>query len=310
MSKRVLLAGATGVIGRELVPMLRGRGHRVTALVRDPSRAAGLAVDDIVVADALDAPAVRSAVLSARPQVVVHQLTALRVSTGEGMETTARLRIEGTTNLVRAAVRAGARRIVAQSIAFATAPRGGGVLTEDAPLFFDAPDPGWSRTVRAVAELEHTVLGTHDITGLVLRYGSLYGPGTLYHPDGAIGAAVGRGRFPLPESAAGVTSFLHVADAASAAVAAVESEIGGVFNVSDDEPAEAATWVPAYARMLGAPPPRTVPVMLIERMSGWLTGYQLTAMRGAANGYAKRVLGWRPRTPSWRTGLEVASLGP
>ncbi|MGP3940015.1 NAD-dependent epimerase/dehydratase family protein [Streptomyces sp. 6N106] len=303
MTARVLVAGATGVIGRALVPLLRARGHHVTALVREPSRAAGLALDGVVVADALEAGAVRAAVLSARPEVVVHQLTALRGSTAEGFERTARLRTEGTAQLIAAAEAAGAERMVAQSIAFATAPRGGPVLTEDAPLYVDAPDPGWALTTRAIAELERRVLGAAHLSGTVLRYGTLYGPGTLYHRAGAIGGAVARGRLPLPEPAAGVTSFLHIEDAARAAVCAVEADTDGVFNVADDDPAEAAVWLPEYARLLGAPPPRTVPSQLAERLLGWLTGYQLTAMRGAANDRARRALNWEAAVPSWRTRL-------
>lgn len=303
MTARVLVAGATGVIGRALVPLLRAGGHHVTALVREPSRTAGLALDGVVVADALEGEAVRAAVLSARPEVVVHQLTALRGPAPEGFERTARLRTEGTAHLIAAAEAAGAERMVAQSIAFATTPRGGPVLTEDAPLYVDAPDPGWALTTRAIAELERRVLGVAHLSGTVLRYGTLYGPGTLYHRGGAIGGAVARGRLPLPESAAGVTSFLHIEDAARAAVCAVEADTDGVFNVADDDPAEAAVWLPEYARLLGAPPPRTVPAQLAERLLGWLTSYQLTAMRGAANDRVRQSLNWKPSAPSWRTRL-------
>ncbi|MBA6434667.1 NAD-dependent epimerase/dehydratase family protein [Streptomyces sp. GMR22] len=303
MTARVLVAGATGVIGRALVPLLSARGHHVTALVREPSGAASLSPDGVVVADALDAEAVRAAVLSARPEVVVHQLTALRGPTAEGLEHTARLRTEGTAHLIAAAEAAGARRMVAQSIAFATAPDGGPVLTEDAPLHVDAPDPGWALTARAIAELERRVLGAAHLSGTVLRYGTLYGPGTLYHHGGAIHDAVARGRLPLPDPATGVTSFLHVEDAARAAVRAVEADTDGVFNVADDDPAEAAVWLPEYARLLGAPPPRTVPAPLAERMLGWLTAHQLTAMRGASNDRIRQALDWKPSIPSWRTRL-------
>jgi nucleoside-diphosphate-sugar epimerase len=303
MRARVLIAGATGVVGRGVVPLLRDRGYHVTALVRKPSLAAGPDLDGIVVADALDARAVRSAVLSARPDVVVHLLSALRASTVKGLEETARLRTQGTGNLVTAAEAAKASRIVAASIAFATAPAGGPVLTEDAPLYLEAPDPGWALTVRAVAEHERLVLGTAGLSGIVLRYGTLYGRCTHYHPTGGIGGLVAGGKLPLPEPAAGVTSFLHVADAARAAVRAVEADSGGVFNVTDDEPSTADVWVPEYARLLGAPPPRTVPARLAERMLGWFTGYQLTAMRGGANDKARQELGWQPSVPSWRAGL-------
>ena len=304
MTGRLLLAGATGVVGRELVPMLRARGYQVTAHVRDPARLAGIEIDDVVVADALDATAVREAVISAKPDVVIHQLTALRQSSAEGLEQTARLRTEATQTLIDAAREAGASRFVAQSISFCTAPTGGPVLAEDAPLYLDAPDPGWARTISAVAEHERLVLTTPDLTGMVLRYGTLYGPGTLYHPTGLVGSSVARGRMPLPESADGVTSFLHIEDAARAAVAAVESEdIGGVFNVTDDDPATAADWVPAYARLLGAPVPRTMPTPMVQRLLGWFTTYQLTAMRGAANDQVRRALRWTPSVPSWRARL-------
>ena len=303
MTGRLLLAGATGVVGRALVPLLRARGYRVTALVRDPARTAGIELDEIIVADALDVLAVREAVISAKPDVVLHQLSALRGPATAGMEQTARLRTEATRTLVEAARAAGAVRFVAQSIAFCTAPTGGPVLAEDAPLYLDAPDPGWARTVRAVAEHERLVLTAPDLTGMVLRYGTLYGPGTLYHPTGFMGDAVARGRLPLPESADGVTSFLHIEDAARAAVEAVETNIGGVFNVTDDEPATAADWVPAYARLLGAPVPRTIPTGILERLHGWPIAYQLTEMRGAANDRARRELGWEPWVPNWRTRL-------
>ena len=306
MTTRVLLAGATGVVGRSLVPLLRARGYQVTALVRDPARAAGLDLDEVLVADALDEPAVRAAVDSARPDVVVHQLTALRQSIAEGLEQTSRLRTEGTRILVDAARAAGVGKVVAQSISFCTAPIGGPVLAEDAPLYLDAPDAGWASTVGAVAEHERLVLTTPDVTGIVLRYGTLYGPGTLYHRTGAVGGAVARGRMPLPENADGVMSFLHVEDAARAAVDAVqaaEANISGLFNITDDEPATAADWLPAYASALGAPAPRTMPAKMAERLLGWFTAYQLTAMRGAANGRAAEALGWKPSLPSWRAQL-------
>jgi nucleoside-diphosphate-sugar epimerase len=306
MTTRVLLAGATGVVGRPLVPLLRARGHHVTALVRDPARAAGLDLDEIIVADALDEPTVRAVVDSARPDVVLHQLTALRQPIALGLEQTSRLRTEGTRILVEAARAAGVGKVVAQSISFCTAPIGASVLTEDAPLYLDAPNAGWAATVGAVAEHERLVLNTPDVTGIVLRYGTLYGPGTLYHSTGAVGGSVARGRLPLPESAAGVMSFLHVEDAARAAVDAVgaaEANISGLFNVADDEPAAATDWLPAYAALLGAPAPRTVPTKMAERLLGWFPAYQLTALRGASTARAAEALGWKPSLPSWRARL-------
>ncbi|MFI7294958.1 NAD-dependent epimerase/dehydratase family protein [Streptomyces sp. NPDC050121] len=302
---RILVAGATGVVGRPLVGALRARGHQVAALVREEARAPE--ADEVVVADALDRDAVRSAVSAARPEAVVHQLSALRLlrdDPPEAFAQTARLRTEGTAHLVEAARAAGARRLVAQSIAFAAAPAGPTVLDEDAPLYVDAPDPGWAATVRAVAELERLVLsGAPGLAGVVLRYGALYGPGTAYARDGGTGQRVLAGKLPLPEGGAGITSFLHVEDAVGAAVAAVESEATGVFHVTDDEPAPAARWLPHYARTLGAPPPRPVPAALARRLLGWFMTHQLTTARGAAGDRARTTLGWKPQRPDWRDGL-------
>ncbi|MEU3784953.1 NAD(P)-dependent oxidoreductase [Streptomyces sp900129855] len=302
---RILVAGATGVVGRPLVDALRARGHHVGALVREEARAPE--ADEVLVADALDRDAVRTAVSAARPEVVVHQMSALRLlrdDPPEAFAQTARLRTEGTAHLVEAARAAGARRLVAQSIAFAAAPAGPAVLDEDAPLYMDAPDPGWAATVRAVAELERLVLSdAFGLAGVVLRYGALYGPGTAYARDGGTGQRVLAGKLPLPEGGAGITSFLHVEDAVGAAVAAVESQATGVFHVTDDEPAPAARWLPHYARTLGAPPPRTIPAALAPRLLGWFMTHQLTTARGAAGDRARATLGWKPQRPDWRDGL-------
>ncbi|MDX3519147.1 NAD(P)-dependent oxidoreductase [Streptomyces scabiei] len=304
---RILVAGATGVIGKPLVGALRARGHEVSALVRPESRERAPEADGTVYADALDREALLSAVSAVRPEVVVHQMTALRLL-GEdpvgAFGLTARLRTEGTANLMEAAREAGAGRLVAQSVGFAAAPAQVPVLDEDAPLYVDAPDPGWAATVRAVAELERLVLDSgQPLAGAVLRYGTLYGPGTLYARDGGAAQAVRAGQLPLPGDGSGITSFLHVEDAVGATVAAVESEATGVFHVTDDEPAPAAQWLPHYARALGGPAPRTVPADLAPRLLGWFLAHQLTAAHGAANDRARTTLGWKPLRPSWREGL-------
>ncbi|MFI9580570.1 NAD-dependent epimerase/dehydratase family protein [Streptomyces sp. NPDC052236] len=300
---RVLVAGATGVVGHPLVGALRARGHQVSALVRAASRAEAPDADAVVTADALDREALLSAVSAARPEVIVHQMTAFRLLGDDpagAFALTARLRTEGTANLIAAARAAGARRLVAQSIAFAAAPAGEPVLDEDAPLYLQAPDPGWAATVGAVAELERLVLGSPDLAGVVLRYGALYGAGTAYARTGGTGQSVLAGRLPLPGGASGITSFLHVEDAVGAAVSAVESDAVGLFHVTDDDPAPAAQWLPHYARTLGGPPPRTIPAALAPRLLGWFTAHQLTAARGAANARARTALGWKPLRPSWR----------
>ncbi|WP_328346726.1 NAD(P)-dependent oxidoreductase [Streptomyces violaceus] len=301
---RVLVAGASGVVGHPLVGALRARGHHVSALVRDGARAPD--ADEAVVADALDRASLLPAVSAARPDVVVHQLTALRLLRDDpagAFAQTARLRTEGTAHLVEAARAAGTRRLVAQSVAFAAAPAGDPVLDEDAPLYVDAPDPGWAATVRAVAELERQVLSGAGLSGLVLRYGTLYGPGTAYARTGGTGQRVLAGKLPLPGGGPGITSFLHVEDAVGATVAAVESEATGALHITDDEPATAAEWLPHYARTLGAPVPRGVPAAMAPRLLGWFTAHQLTAARGASNGRARTTLGWKPLRPSWRDGL-------
>ncbi len=301
---RVLVAGATGVLGRPLLDHLRHAGHQVTAMVR--TAAAAAPSGDTVVADGLDPAAVTAAVRAARPDVIVHQMTALRGLSADALRATARLRTEGTANLIAAAHAAGVRRLVAQSIAFAAEPSGGPVVDEDAPLYLAAPDPAWADTVRAVAEMERQVLGgpvLDGFAGVVLRHGVLYGPGTAYARDGHTGQAVLRGRLPLVEAGSGVTSFVHVEDAAAATVAAVESSVTGVFHVTDDEPAPAAQWLSALGERLGGPPPRSVPGPLAVRLLGWFPAFQLTAMRGAANERARTALGWKPMRSTWRTGL-------
>ncbi|MEV4864456.1 NAD-dependent epimerase/dehydratase family protein [Streptomyces ossamyceticus] len=303
---RILVAGATGVIGHPLVGALRARGHEVSALVRQESRERAPEADHVVSADGLDREALLSAVSAVRPEVVVHQMTALRLMGDDPVAAfglTARLRTEGTANLMEAARAAGAGRLVAQSIAFAAAPAEELVLDEDAPLYVDAPDPGWAATVRAVAELERLVLDSGPLADAVLRYGTLYGPGTLYARDGGAAQAVRAGHLPLPGNGAGITSFLHVEDAVAATVAAVESEATGVFHVTDDDPAPAAQWLPHYAQVLGGPAPRTIPADHAPQLLGWFLAHQLTAAHGAANDRARTALGWKPLRPSWREGL-------
>ncbi|AHH95627.1 NAD-dependent epimerase/dehydratase family protein [Kutzneria albida] len=310
---RVLLAGATGVIGRALLPLLRGERHHVTVLVRDQAAAAELDVDRVVVADLLDRHAVHAAVFSAAPEVVVHQATALRPGTGdtrwEVFERTARVRTEGTANLVDAALASGTRRVVAQSIAFATAPHGGPLLDEEAPLYLDPPDAVWSTTVRAIAELERLVLHTSGVEGVVLRYGTLYGRDTAYDLNGPFGQAVRLGKLPLIGDGTGINSFLHVEDAADAAATAVMSRATGLFNIVDDDPATARTWLPHYARAFDGPHPRQVPAELGARLLGWFAAHQQTRLRGASNRKAREQLGWRPGVSSWRNGQRLCLVG-
>ena len=239
----------------------------------------------------------------ASPDAVIHQLTSLppRIDFADPnvFDANNRVRIEGTRVLVDAALATGARRVVAQSIAFVYAPSGDRIKAEDAPLFTDAPPP-LGGVVAAVAELERLVTGTAGIDGLVLRYGLLYGPGTFHDRRGRTAADIVAGRVPLVEGATGMYSWLHVEDAASAAVAALERGAPGIYNVVDDEPAPQPEWLPVLAQALRADPPAAadaLPPPSAPEMS-W---------HGACNAKAKRELGWRPRYGSWREGF-AASL--
>jgi nucleoside-diphosphate-sugar epimerase len=309
---KVFLAGATGVIGRRLTPMLVEAGHEVTAITRSEAKTQALreAGAEPVVCDVFDAEALREAVVAASPQVVLHELTDLppTLDPRKMEEQTAgndRIRTEGTRNLVGAAVVAGAKRIVAQSIAFAYAPTGGSVKSEDEPLFEDAPWP-WSRSVRALEELERLVTQTEGIEGIVLRYGFFYGPGSAYAGGGYIAREVRRRRFPLVGSGGGVFSYIHVDDAAAATLAAVERGRPGIYNIVDDDPAPMRDWLPHYAEALGAKKPFRVPKLIARLVAGAYTTQMATELRGASNERAKRELDWTPRYPSWRQGFREA----
>jgi nucleoside-diphosphate-sugar epimerase len=310
---RVLVAGAGGVIGRPLVRRLAAAGHDVTALTRSAAKQGMLADAGAspVICDAMDAPALAGAVAAARPDVVVNQLTALpaRINPrriGRDLAQTSRLRREGTRNLMTAAAAAGVAHAVAQSVAFAYAPGGDGLRSEGDRLYLDAHG-AFGEMVAAIAELEHQTLGTPGIRGAVLRYGFFYGPGTSYAADGSIAADVRRGRFPVAGDGSGTFSFIHGEDAARATVAVIEQGAVGVWNIVDDEPAALADWLPAYAAMLAAPPPRRVPAWLARMAVGPYGAYLMTQMPGAANGHARETLGWRPERPTWRQQLAEAA---
>lgn len=310
---KVFVAGATGALGRRLVPMLVESGHEVTGMTRTPGktellRRLGAAP---VVADALDAEAVSTAVGDSAPDVVVHQLTALSGSLDprhydRDFAATNRLRTEGTDHLLAAARASGVRRFIAQGYAGWTLARTDGpVATED-----DPPEP-FRRGFAALRHLEHAVTGAEGIEGLVLRYGAFYGPGTSLwlDPPGDHVAAVRGRKFPLVGDGAGVWSFIHVHDAAAATAAAVERGGSGVYNVVDDDPAPVRDWLPFLADTLGAPPPRRVPRWLARILAGEAVTVMMTEVRGASNEKAKRVLGWRPSYASWRRGF-VEGLRP
>jgi nucleoside-diphosphate-sugar epimerase len=310
---RIFIAGATGAVGRRLVPLLFQGGHQVTAMTRTAGKAAGLraAGADPVVADALDREAVLAAVTAARPEVVVHELTDLAGmrdfrKVDEGFAATNRLRTEGTDHLVAAARAAGARRFVAQSFAGWPFPRTGGpVKTEDDPLDPDPP-AALRPTLDAIRHLEAAVLGAPGLEGVVLRYGGFYGPGTSAGDGGFMLDDLRRRRFPLVGGGTGVWSFVHIDDAAAATAAAVERGGPGIYQIVDDDPAPVSAWLPALAAAIGAPPPRRVPAWAARLLASEHGVVLMTQVRGASNAKARRELGWRPAHPSWREGFRTA----
>jgi 2-alkyl-3-oxoalkanoate reductase len=309
---RIFLAGATGALGQSLVPLLVDAGHEVTGMTRSQQNAERLraAGAEAAIADGLDRDAVMAAVTAARPDAVVHQLTGLaglsNLRDFDGaFALTNRLRTEGTDNLLAAARAAGARRFVAQS--YAGWPSGfssGPVTTEDDPL---DPDPV-SNMRESQAAIRHLERATVEAGGLVLRYGGFYGPGTGLGPGGEQLAAVRKRQFPVVGDGGGVWSFIHIHDAATATVAAVERGAPGVYNIVDDDPAPAREWLPVLAAAAGAKPPRHIPRWLARMVAGEAIATMMTEIRGASNAKAKRELGWTPAYPSWREGF-AATLG-
>jgi 2-alkyl-3-oxoalkanoate reductase len=306
-SLRIFIAGASGTLGRRLVPQLVARGHHVTGTTRsraDELRALGA---EPVIVDPLDAAALREAVVRAEPDVVVHQLTALAKlgmarNFDKAFATTNRLRTEGTDNLIAAARAAGARRLVWQSFAgWPYARHGAQIKTEDDPL--DPQPPADIReTLRAIRHLEDAVTSARDMEGFVLRYGGFYGPGTSIDSDGEHSELVRRRRFPIGGAGTGIWSFVHIDDAAAATVAAIEGGTPGIYNVVDDDPAAVKEWLPALASQLGAPAPRRLPGWLVRLAAGPQAYSMMTRTRGASNAKAARELGWRP-AHSWRQGF-------
>jgi nucleoside-diphosphate-sugar epimerase len=309
---KIFLAGATGALGRQLVPRLVERGHEVTGMTRSESKRQ--LVQELggrpVVADALAPESVADAVARAEPEVIVHQLTAIPHALdmrhfARDFAQTNRLRTEGTDHLLAAARAVGVRRFVAQSYAPAVFARvGGPVKTEQDPV--DANPPNEVRTtLEAIVHLERAVTGATWTEGVVLRYGGFYGPGTnvSFGPEGTMVEAVRKRKLPLVGDAGGVWSFIHIEDAAEATVRAIEGGGRGVYNVVDDEPAAVAEWLPAAAAAWGGSAPRRVPRWLGRLFAGEFATVMMTEARGASNAKAKRELGWAPRYASWREGF-------
>ena len=303
---RVFVAGATGAVGRYLIPMLVKAGHQVTGLSRSPEKADGprrMGAEGVV-ADALDRAAVLSAVQEARPDAVIHQLTAIPAKLNprrlaEDFALTNRLRTEGTDYLLEAARASGATRFIAQSFGgYMWAREPGPPMSEE-----EARDPeSITGVVAAIAHVERVV---PEGGGVVLRYGSFYGPGTGLSSDGATVAQIRAREFPIVGKGAGVWSFLHVEDAARATVTALDRGAPGIYNIADDEPAAVAEWLPYLAEVLGAKAPRRVPEW-VARLAAGANVMAVTRARGISNAKAKRELGWTPVWGSWREGFRRA----
>jgi len=305
---RVFVAGASGVIGRRLVPQLIERGHEVVATTRRAEKHKSLSALGATVArmDGLDAASVGEAVARAEPDVIVHQMTALTGVSDlrrfdEEFATTNELRTRGTDYLLAAADAVGVRRFVAQSYTGWPNERvGGAVKTERDPLDSDPPRHQ-RRSIEAIGYLERTVT-TSSPEGLVVRYGSLYGPGTSMANEYA--ELIRTRKLPVVGSGTGVWSFIHADDAAAATVRAVETGDAGLYNIVDDDPAAVATWLPYLAAVLGAKPPHRVPVWLARFAVGEVGVSVMTRVRGSSNAKARRELGWEPRWSSWRSGFK------
>ncbi|HEY1452543.1 MAG TPA: NAD(P)-dependent oxidoreductase [Roseiarcus sp.] len=306
---RVLIAGATGALGSRLVSLLVRAGHRVTGVTRTSAKAAEIerAGATPAIVDALDRRLVRDLVLEARPEVVIHEMTALANASDlthfdRSFAMTNRLRTEGLDHLLAAARESGARRVIAQSFCgWPYARTGGPVKTEEEPLDPNPPRE-FRKTLDAIRHLENAVAGAAEFEGLVLRYGAFYGPRSGLF-DGPMVDQLRRRRVPLIGDGGGWWSFLHLDDAAAATALAVVKGAPGLYNIVDDDPAPVRDWLPAFAAMLGAKPPRRIPRWVAQIAAGEHLVAMMTENRAGSNLKARRELGWSPTHQSWRTGF-------
>lgn len=300
---RIFIAGATGAIGNPLVNRLLAEGHEVFGMSRSKERAQQIAVLGAtpVIADALNATSVLEAVKLAQPEVIIEMLTSLpKVYTPQAMkeagELDKKLRIEGGANLQKSAEMMGVRRYMIQSSAFWYAP-GSGLANEETPFAFNA-SPGISAGTKVYAEIEKRVLQAKNIEGVALRFGFFYGPGTWYASDGNMADQVRSRSYHLVGGGHGIWSFVHVEDAARGIAASLNCA-PGAYNITNDTPVKLSTWLPAYARWLGAPPPPTRTIEEELRINGPDSVYYATQLRGASNAKAKKVLSFLPRPLEW-----------
>jgi len=303
---RVFVTGATGALGRHLVPGLVAAGHEVTATTRTPGKVAQLraAGAEPVILDGLDREAVLAAVRAAAPEVIVHQMTALAGMRSlrkldQVFAATNELRTRGTDNLLTAAAAAGTRRVIAQSNISVNERSGGPVKTEEDPIDW-RPVPSSARTLAAIRHVEETV-PLQAPEGIVLRYGSFYGPGA----SDLLLDIVRRRQLPVIGGGTGIWSFIEITDAATATLAAVGHGAPGVYNVVDGDPAPVAQWLPYLAKVAGAKPPLRVPAWLGRLLAGEFAVALMTSARGSSNEKARKKLDWVPRYPSWREGFRA-----
>jgi nucleoside-diphosphate-sugar epimerase len=304
---KVFVAGATGALGRRLIPLLVANSHQVTAMTRSESKVASLRAAGVepVAADGLDRAAVLRAVRQAKPEIVVHQMTALTGAKSfkrfnEEFAATDRLRTEGTDHLIEAMQAVAARQLIAQSYGSWNYERTGKGLATEADTLDAHPPAQQRRSLEAIRALEAKVAA---VEGVALRYANFYGPGTGFSRDGDIFALVRQRKLPIVGDGTGVWSFVHLDDAAAATLAAIERGARGIYNIVDDDPAPVAVWLPELARLLGAKPPRRVPVWLARLAIGEVGVSMMTRIRGTSNAKAKSELGWQPRYRSWREGF-------
>jgi nucleoside-diphosphate-sugar epimerase len=302
---KIFIAGGSGAIGRQLVPMLVRQGHHVVALTRTPHGAARIAAMGAtpVIGDVFDPVGLDELLRQAAPELVIHQLTAFGATDADPLAETIRVRTEGTRNLVAAAQEAGARRFITQSISFICRPVANGLTDEGSPLYLDAPE-AIRPLAQAVAELERRTLEAEGLEGVVLRYGWFYGPGTNFDPADVIPRAIKKGRMPIIGTGNGTYSFIHVQDAAAATMRALNSAAPGIYNIVDDAPARLREWLPVAAELLGAPPPSTMDEALARQKLGDMRVYIFNEQSGASNLKAKTALAWAPSIPSWRLGFK------
>jgi len=312
---KIFLAGATGAIGKRLLPMLVAAGHEVTGTTQHSDKMISIqsAGATPLLMNALHEQEVLAAVKNVQPEVIIHQLTAIPPNLDlrhldKGFELTNRLRTEGTDHLLAAARAVGVRRFIAQSYAGWYARTGGWIKTEDDPLISGDISDG-RKTLEATIHVESAVLGEKAMESFVLRYGSFYGPGTSLAPGGWFFEGVHQGHIPIVGGGSGYWSFIHVDDAAAATLVAVNASTSGRYNITDDEPAAVSKWLPFLAEVLGAKAPRYVPKWVARMAVGEYGVAAMTELRGASNSKAKSLLGLKLKWPTWREGFKYGFEG-